>query len=53
MLDKIIFLNHGGGTLPVNAVAPGTSPLIGIVIVAVLLAVIIGLWVLLTRKKSI
>lgn len=55
LIDKLLFLNHGGGTvtIPGQAVPAGVSPLNAIIAVIVLLAIGVGLWILFTRKKSI
>ena len=55
LIDKLIFLHHGGGTvtIPGQTVPVGTNPINAIIIVAVLISLGIGLWVLFTRKKKI
>jgi len=55
MIEKLLFLNHGGGTvtIPGKAVPAGISPLNAIIATIILLAIVAGLWFLFTRKKSI
>lgn len=55
LIDKLIFLQHGGGSTvitPGQQVPAGTSPIAAIVIAVILIAIIVGLWFLLARKKS-
>jgi len=54
LIDKLIFLIHGGGSkgIPGQQVPPGTSPLAAMIIVAVLIAIGIGIWILFARKKK-
>jgi len=55
MLNKLIFLHHGGGTvtIPGQAVPVGTSPLPAIILTVVVISIFIGLWIFFTRKKLI
>jgi len=55
ILDKILFLSHGGGgnQIYVPGNAPSGSPMAGIIIIGLLIAVGAILWFALSRKKSI
>lgn len=54
MLEKILFLQHGGGNINIGQQVPaGTSPVTAIIITVILIAIIGGLWFVLTKKKKI
>jgi len=55
MLNKLIFLHHGGGTvaIPGQTVPAGASPIPAITLAIVAIAILVGLWILFTKKRSI
>jgi len=52
MLNKLIFLQHGG-QIPTTQVSSNINPFIGLVVSIILVGLLIGLWTLFTKKKSI
>ena len=54
MIDKFIFLHHGGSITTVGGVSPGEGgALAGLIILGLLVLLVIGMWVYFTRKKGI
>jgi len=53
ILDKILFLSHGGNQVYVPGNAPSGSPVAGIIVIGLLVAVGAIIWFILSRKKSI
>jgi hypothetical protein len=55
MIEKLLFLQHGGGNIniPGQQIPAGTSPVPAIILLAIILTIGVGLWVLFSRKKRI
>jgi len=54
MINILLFLNHGGKVgIQSQQVPAGTSPIPAIIIAVIFIAIIVGLWILLSKKKTI
>jgi len=54
MINKLLFLNHGVHSGIQNQQVPaGTSPLPAIIIAVIFIAVIAGLWIFFSKKRTV
>jgi len=52
MIDKLIFLHHGGSSLTQGPVTPGDGgTTAGLVMLGLLVVAAVGMWMYFTRKK--
>lgn len=53
MIEKLIFLQHGGASTVGRVVPSDGGAVAGVVIITIIIVAMVGLWFLLTRKKGI
>lgn len=52
MIERLIFLNHAGGSVSRTSFDSGAVGIGGIVVIVLLVAAVAGLWFFLTKKKK-
>jgi len=53
MIEKFIFLQHGGGYIPSRPISSGISLTPGIIIVTILIILLIVMWFIFSKKRKI